>query len=147
MLFTGYTKSKIKPYFGAVVGRVANRIKKSQFAIDGRNIKVSANAAGENHLHGGFKGFDKVEIDSLFLHSCYNCTLFRESGRQASMAQSWLSRISAKMARRDTLDVSWSTQLIPWAMEMQFCLSWPLPAPNPRLSIWPTTHISTLLDT
>jgi aldose 1-epimerase len=39
---------------------VANRIKKSQFAIDGRSYKVSANAAGENHLHGGFKGFDKV---------------------------------------------------------------------------------------
>lgn len=46
------------PYFGAVVGRYANRIANARFAIDGREHHVSANEA-PNHLHGGFKGFDK----------------------------------------------------------------------------------------
>ena len=46
------------PYFGAVVGRYANRIAHARFAIDGREHRVSANER-PHHLHGGFKGFDK----------------------------------------------------------------------------------------
>jgi aldose 1-epimerase len=46
------------PYFGAVVGRYANRIANACFALDGREHHLSANEP-PNHLHGGFKGFDK----------------------------------------------------------------------------------------
>jgi aldose 1-epimerase len=47
------------PYFGAVVGRSANRIARGRFQIDGREYQVSPNEKGKNHLHGGFKGFGK----------------------------------------------------------------------------------------
>ncbi|NEP15079.1 MAG: galactose-1-epimerase [Symploca sp. SIO2C1] len=46
-------------YFGAVVGRVANRIKDAKFTLDGQQYNVAANA-GPHHIHGGNKGFDKV---------------------------------------------------------------------------------------
>ena len=46
-------------YFGATVGRVANRISGGRFTLDGVTHQTSQND-GENALHGGAKGFDKV---------------------------------------------------------------------------------------
>ena len=47
------------PHFGATVGRYANRIGKARFVLNGTEYNLAANN-GENHLHGGIKGFDKV---------------------------------------------------------------------------------------
>lgn len=53
----GYIKGH--PYFGAIVGRYANRIGEAKFKLNGIEYKLAANN-GPNHLHGGIKGFDKV---------------------------------------------------------------------------------------
>lgn len=46
------------PYFGAVAGRVCNRIGNARFELDGKIFSLTANE-GVNQLHGGKKGFDK----------------------------------------------------------------------------------------
>jgi len=48
-----------KSYFGAVVGRYANRLAHARFTLDGTTYTLAAND-GANALHGGVRGFNKV---------------------------------------------------------------------------------------
>lgn len=47
------------PYFGALIGRYANRFENAEFELNGKVYHLYKNN-GRNHLHGGLKGFDKV---------------------------------------------------------------------------------------
>lgn len=51
--------SDSNPYYGATIGRYANRIGGSEYKFEGTNHKLDSNENNKNTLHGGFKGFDK----------------------------------------------------------------------------------------
>ena len=47
------------PYFGAIAGRVANRIRNARAPLNGRTVELDANVRGVHHLHGGRQGLGR----------------------------------------------------------------------------------------
>lgn len=69
------------PYFGAVVGRYANRIGGGSFVLDGRRHELTRNE-GRNTLHGGERGFDKRVWDAEELPDGVRLSLVAEDGEE-----------------------------------------------------------------
>ncbi|KKE80231.1 galactose mutarotase [Bacilli bacterium] len=57
-------KTDSSNFFGAIIGRVAGRIKKAYFELDGNKYELEPND-GANHLHSGSNGFHRVLWDAV----------------------------------------------------------------------------------
>ena len=68
-------------YFGALIGRHANRIGRGRFSLDGVEYQLPCNN-GANHLHGGFKGFDKRVWDVRESEKTLHLTYFSKDGEE-----------------------------------------------------------------
>jgi len=70
------------PYFGAIVGRFANRINEGKVNIEGKEIQLPTNH-GKHLLHGGYSGFDKRIWDAEIIgESKLQLSLLSEDGDQ-----------------------------------------------------------------
>ncbi|WP_329037024.1 galactose mutarotase [Streptomyces sp. NBC_00178] len=69
------------PYFGAVVGRYANRIAGGSFVLDGHTHRITRNE-GRNTLHGGERGFDKRVWDAEEVPDGVRLTLVAQDGEE-----------------------------------------------------------------
>ncbi|GHH83502.1 aldose 1-epimerase [Streptomyces capitiformicae] len=81
------------PYFGALIGRYGNRLGEGRFVLDGETYQLSVND-GDNSLHGGAGGFDKVvwEVEPF------------EKGSDVGLCLSYTS-VDGEMGYPGTLDV------------------------------------------
>jgi aldose 1-epimerase len=78
--FTPYTNPPLS-YFGAVVGRYANRIGHATFTLDGKQYHVVKNE-GDNSLHGGASGFDSRIWESHVIPDGVEFSLVSRDGDQ-----------------------------------------------------------------
>ncbi|HYV82049.1 MAG TPA: aldose epimerase family protein [Pyrinomonadaceae bacterium] len=68
-------------YFGALIGRHANRIARGRFSLNGVEYQLPCNN-GPNHLHGGFKGFDKRVWDVRESDQALHLTYLSKDGEE-----------------------------------------------------------------
>ncbi len=66
------------PYLGSTIGRYANRIADARFTIDGQEHRLAANE-GDNQLHGGPIGFDRVAWQVELLNDAPGARLYHIS--------------------------------------------------------------------
>ncbi len=80
-IILGYTDldeyTNYRPYYGATIGRVAGRIDKGRFTLEGKNYQLETNDK-TNHSHGGKQGLDTkiwtAEVDSNEHEACLTFT-------------------------------------------------------------------------
>jgi aldose 1-epimerase len=93
------------PCFGCTVGRVANRIAKGRFTLDGKTYTLVVNN-GPNHLHGGLVGFDKKVWKGETLGSDNKQDLAKAKALNltaARVASSSLDKITAEYLEQEIL--------------------------------------------
>ncbi len=96
------------PYYGATVGRYANRIARARFALDGKTYALNAND-GPNSLHGGARGFDKriwrATVDTA--HNSIALTYMSADGEEGFPGQ-LTARVTYRLHEDDSLSIEYA---------------------------------------
>ncbi|HEY0777374.1 MAG TPA: aldose epimerase family protein [Gemmatirosa sp.] len=104
----GYPLGK-SPYFGAIVGRYANRIANGRFTVDGQSYQLARND-GPNTLHGGLVGFDKqIWTGQPFQHGdSVGVTFSRVSAdKEENFPGNLTTRVTYTLTPRDQLVIDY----------------------------------------
>lgn len=100
--FDGYLKRH--PHFGCIVGRYANRIGGARFKLDGKEYQLAKNS-GENSLHGGLRGFDKVLWEAEAKSGSLRLTYLSRDGEEGYPGN--LKAIVTYALKRDKLSIDY----------------------------------------
>jgi aldose 1-epimerase len=95
------------PYYGATVGRYANRIAQARFTLDGATYNLVAND-GPNSLHGGPRGFDKRiwKADATAIRNGLKLTYVSAAGEQGYPGQ-LTAHVTYRLLEDDTLSIEY----------------------------------------
>ena len=97
------TATSRRHHFGAIVGRVANRIGNAAFTLEGKRYTLAANDA-PHHLHGGRKGWDKVVWSYVMadtaLGPALELTYISNDGEEATRRRYGEDRLHAHQRQR-----------------------------------------------
>lgn len=86
-------------FFGAAIGRVANRLAKASFVLDEKTYRLQAND-NANTLHGGFIGFDRVEWEVESVNESSLTLLYTDPDGQ----EGWPGNLKVRMTYALTPD-------------------------------------------
>jgi aldose 1-epimerase len=129
--------AKNTEFFGAFVGRFANRISGGRFTLDGREYTLARND-GANHIHGGLRGFDKI-VWSGRLFKKGDAAGIRWTGTSADGDEGYPGRLKVTMeyllTERNELSFEY------WAETNQ-----PTPVNLTNHSYWNLAGAGTILD-
>jgi aldose 1-epimerase len=95
------------PYYGATVGRYANRIAQARFILNGTTYPLNAND-GPNSLHGGLRGFDKQlwKVDPHASQSSLKLTYVSAAGEEGFPGQ-LTAHVTYRLRADDALSIEY----------------------------------------
>jgi aldose 1-epimerase len=97
------------PYYGATVGRYANRIAKGQFVLDGATHQLPLND-GPNSLHGGRRGFDKriwkADASAGTSHNALRLTYVSAAGEEGFPGE-LTAHVTYRLSEDDSLSMEY----------------------------------------
>jgi len=97
------------PYFGATVGRYANRIANGRFTLDGKSYQLPQND-GVNSLHGGRQGFDKRVWSARANQSAHGAVLrltYVSAAGEEGYPGALTAHVTYQLADDDTLAIDY----------------------------------------
>jgi aldose 1-epimerase len=96
------------PYYGATVGRYANRIAQARFSVKGVLYTLTAND-GPNSLHGGARGFDKRpwKVDGTATQGTLNLTYVSADGEEGFPGQV-TAHVTYDLGDDDSLSIAYT---------------------------------------
>lgn len=95
-------------YLGATIGRVGNRIGGAAFSLGGKTYSLAQND-GENHLHGGVRGFDKRMWTVEAREDALVCSRLSPDGEEGYPGNLWV-KVTFTLSEANALSIRYEAR-------------------------------------
>jgi aldose 1-epimerase len=97
------------PYFGAVIGRYANRINKGQVTINKETLQLPCNH-GEHILHGGMEGFDKKIWKAEIIDNSTLTLSYLSPDNEESFPGNLLTKLTYRLTDKNEFQIEYEAE-------------------------------------